>query len=49
MLITQLLTVRTDIINETEVEPNAGKKSGAPKIYDFRRILRTNLLDQVLL
>jgi hypothetical protein len=35
-----------DINNETEVEPNAGKKTGAPKIYDFRRILRTNLLDQ---
>ena len=34
---------QTDLINESEEEPNAGKKSGAPKIYDFRRILRRNL------
>ena len=35
-----------DINNETEIEPNAGKKTGAPKIYDFRRILRINLRNQ---
>ena len=31
------------IINESEEEPNSGKKTGAPKIYDFRRILKRNL------